>query len=627
MAQKSKPAPKTIADGSTVHGVVAEFPDVDSLLAACERVRDAGYTKADAFTPFPVHGIDKALGIKPTILPWIALAAGATGTSLALLMQISMNSDWIENFSYPYIISGKPLVSLPAFIPVAFELTILFASFGTFFGMWALNGLPKFSNPLFTSPRFDRVTDDTFFLYLDAKDERFDEAGAKALLGELGGEYIEPVREDESSSKIPRFLFVTIAVTIALSFIPALVVARMRVTKSDLPRFHIFPDMDFSPAKNAQQISTLFADGRVMRPDVPGTVNRGGMDWDVDFQTGIDMEKLTQIDAPRARQLVATMQSDVQVGADEEVADGVAEEPKAEEPKAEEPKAEEPEAEEPKGEEPKADEPASENSDKPEMTKESEKPSEDVKAEIETEEKLANEKPTNEKPTEEKPTEEKPAAEAPVKEMAAEEAAAEPEPAQAEVSGEKPEMPGSLAPASGPTVDTTPWLNNNPLEIDAAVLARGQQQFNIYCSVCHGMNGRGNGLVNQRAQRILATTWTPPSNIHDPTLYDDVYPDGKMFSTISNGIRKMPGYASQIEAKDRWAVVAYVRALQASQNATMDDVPKSQRSKIEKLQAKVKAELTKAADDAKAAEAAAKEEAGVKARAETAKAAAEKPAS
>ena len=144
-----------------VHGIVAEYTSVDSLLKASRRIRDAGYKKIDAFTPFPVHGIDEALGIKPTALPWIALAGGLIGTCTALTMQI-----WMNSIDYPYIISGKPFISLPAFMPVAFELTVLFASFGTFFGMWALNGLPRFSNPMFTDPRFDRVTDDRFFLYI-----------------------------------------------------------------------------------------------------------------------------------------------------------------------------------------------------------------------------------------------------------------------------------------------------------------------------------------------------------------------------------------------------------------------------------------------------------------------------
>jgi hypothetical protein len=80
------------------------------------------------------------------------------------------------------------------------------------------------------------------------------------------------------------------------------------------------------------------------------------------------------------------------------------------------------------------------------------------------------------------------------------------------------------------------------------------------------MNGRGNGLVNRRAQEKGFATWVPPSSLHQDTLYADKYPDGKLFSTISNGIRKMPGYGSQITLKDRWAIVAYVRALQKSQD-------------------------------------------------------------
>ena len=108
-----------------IHGVTAEFTSVDKLLSACRRVRDAGYVKTDAFTPFAVHGIEKALGIKPTKLPFIALAGGLTGTTIALIMQI-----WMNGIDYPYIISGKPFISLPAFMPVAFELTILLASFG-----------------------------------------------------------------------------------------------------------------------------------------------------------------------------------------------------------------------------------------------------------------------------------------------------------------------------------------------------------------------------------------------------------------------------------------------------------------------------------------------------------------
>lgn len=449
-----------------VHGITAEFTSVDSLLAACRRVRDAGYTKTDAFTPFPVHGIDKALGIKPTVLPWIALIAGVTGTSIAFLMQI-----WMNGIDYQYIISGKPYISLPAFIPVAFELTILLASFGTFFGMWALNGLPKFSNPMFTNPRFDRVTDDTFFLYIDSKDSKYDQQGVEKLMADAGGEHIETVVDDESSPKLPKIVIIGWAVGVAFSVIPLLIVAKMRVTNSSSPRFHIFPDMDLMPSKDAQVTTTLFGDFRAARPDVPGTVARGASEGDLDFLTGIEMDKLLAVDAPRAERLVSTLQGE--------------------------------------------DADAAKNAD---------------------------------------------------------------------------------ASAGEPAVDNTPWVAENPVDLTDEVLARGQQQFNIYCAVCHGRNGRGNGLVTQRAGQILATTWTPPSNILDETLHGDQYPDGKLFSTITNGVRKMAGYASQIKAEDRWAVVAYVRALQMSQSATIDLVPASQRKAIEAEVVEVKAALKKEAD-------------------------------
>ena len=131
-----------------------------------------------------------------------------------------------------------------------------------------------------------------------------------------------------------------------------------------------------------------------------------------------------------------------------------------------------------------------------------------------------------------------------------------------------------------------------------ACLERGQLQFSIYCSVCHGMNGRGNGLVNQRAQSILSGDWVPPSSLHQDTLYSDVYPEGKLFSTISKGIRKMPGYAAQIKVEDRWAIVAYVRALQKSQNASLEAVPESKKADVEKAVADAKAEIQRQAEEA-----------------------------
>ncbi|MGB1926856.1 MAG: quinol:electron acceptor oxidoreductase subunit ActD, partial [Rubripirellula sp.] len=468
-----------------VHGTVAEYESVDTLLHACRRVRDAGYIKTDAYTPFPVHGIDKALGIKPTVLPWIVLVCGLTGTVVALVMQI-----WMNAIDYRYIISGKPYISLPAFMPVVFELTVLFSSFGAFFGMWALNGLPRFSNPMFTDPRFDRVTDDRFFLYVDASDDKYDESAVREIYNQTGGEHIKNVFEDDSSDKIPKPIFMAWGLVIAASVIPLLIVLKMRVTNSESPRFHIFYDMDFSPAKDAQQGSTLFADGRAMRPDVVGTVARGESNYDMDFMTGVQMDKLAAVDAPRAERLVRLSMGPI--GPQEDSGD----------------------------------------------TQDAEKES-----------------------------------------------------------GE--EEKSETAPNA---TDTTPWLTVNPLGNDEDTLRRGQKYFGIYCSVCHGMNGGGNGLVNRRARKILSEYWIPPSSLHQETLYGDQYPDGKLFSTISNGIRKMPGYAGQIKAKDRWAIVAYVRALQKSRNASIDLIPESMRPEIlEELEA-VEQRLTEEAEAEQAAE-------------------------
>lgn len=512
-----------------IHGFTAEFSTVDTLLAACRRVRDAGYTKTDAYTPFPVHGVDEALGIKPTGLPFIALAGGLTGTTIALAMQI-----WMNGIDYRYIISGKPFISLPAFIPVSFELTILLASFGAFFGMLALNRLPRFSNPMFTNPRFDAATDDKFFLYIDAADPRYDADGVQGLLGDLGASSIDEVVEDNSSNVLPKPFLAIVAALALLSVVPLLVVARMRVTTSSSPRFHVFYDMDLSPSKDAQQTTTLFADSRVMRPDVIGTIARSQTGFSADFYTGVDVEELAKVDPVRAAYLVRHN----------------AQPPAGEQPPAEETQA----AEQPVGQDPA---PQQEGGGEPPV--EVTPPPAAEEAAVVTEEAATEQEPATDKQ---------------------ETAAGNSGEATAENADDAPANDAPAVEVAATPVDNTPWLKENPLEVDRETLLLGQKQFNIYCAVCHGQDGAGNGLVNLRAQRILATSWVPPSSMHQTTLYQDVYPDGKLFNTITNGIRKMPGYAGQINAHDRWAIVAYVRALQLSRDASESDVPLDQRPAI-----------------------------------------------
>ena len=179
---------ETTSPDGALYGYLAEFADVDDLLAGARRLRDAGFTHWDCHVPFVVHGLDGAMGIRPTKLPYLVFGAGLTGTTLGLLLQF-----WTNAVDYPFMISGKPMFGLPAAIPVAFEMTILFAAITALVGMLACNGLPQLFHPLFTSPSFKRATDDRLFISVEARDPRFDEEETLALLEGLGG-VVEEVR-------------------------------------------------------------------------------------------------------------------------------------------------------------------------------------------------------------------------------------------------------------------------------------------------------------------------------------------------------------------------------------------------------------------------------------------------
>lgn len=174
-----------------VWGYIAEFDKVDEFLAAAAVVRDAGYTRWDAHSPFVLHGLDPAMGIKKTILPYIVFLAGLTGAAAGILLQ------WYTNaFDYPFLISGKPIFSLPANIPVAFEITILFAAISALIGMLALNGLPQLYHPLFRNRSFKRVTDDRFFISIETADPLFDENTTRELLESISGQAVEVIEEE-----------------------------------------------------------------------------------------------------------------------------------------------------------------------------------------------------------------------------------------------------------------------------------------------------------------------------------------------------------------------------------------------------------------------------------------------
>jgi hypothetical protein len=168
------------------YGLLAEFATPTDLYHACERVRDAGFTRWDAHTPFPVHGLDSAMGLKRSPLPWIVLVMGLTGAALGFLLQW-----WVHTDAYPLVISGKPYNAWPAFIPITFEVAVLFAALGAVFGMLGLNRLPMHHHPLFRSTVFERVTDDGFFISIESWDPRFDSSTTRKLLESLGARRVE----------------------------------------------------------------------------------------------------------------------------------------------------------------------------------------------------------------------------------------------------------------------------------------------------------------------------------------------------------------------------------------------------------------------------------------------------
>lgn len=398
-------------------GLVAEFTSPAALVSAGAATREEGYRRLEAFSPFPVHGIDQAIGVRPTRLPWLVLGAGLTGALVAL------GGQWFTNaVDYPFLISGKPLFSLPANIPVTFEVIILASAVTAFLGVLALNGLPRFSNPLFSSQRFLRATQDRFFLLVEAGDARFSAERTTAWLNSCGAVHVEPIWEPAARPRIPKLAYAVGLLAAALALLPPLLIARSRATTSASPRLYIFSEMFFQPKFKTQTPSALFADGRSMRPPVSGTVGRGQLQED---------DRLYRGQEPGAA-----------------VAAGAGERPEPAEPN---------------------------------------------------------------------------------------------------------------------------WTNQIPVPVTPQLMQRGRQQFNVYCATCHGRAGAGDGVVSQRALRLQQGTWLPPSSLHTEPVRQQ--PVGKLFGTITNGIRKMPAYASQIAVPDRWAIVLYVRALQRSQAAALEDAP------------------------------------------------------
>lgn len=256
-----------------IYGVTALFDKPDGIISAAKAV-NAEYKRYDVHTPYPIHGMPKAMKLKWSPLGYFALVFGLTGTAIALLTMW-----WTMGVDYPLVIGGKPFFSLPAFIPVTFEVTVLMASVGAVLSMlFILFKLPNNSHPLHDTNYMKSVSVDKFGVCIEAKDDNFDEEKARELLISLGGHDVETVYYDEELINFKPKVF-------DKKFVTFLVVAFLIVSSSTyllLNKLLYLPPYNWMMEQsrvNAQSESTFFANGNGMQKPVKGTVSRNAMPY------------------------------------------------------------------------------------------------------------------------------------------------------------------------------------------------------------------------------------------------------------------------------------------------------------------------------------------------------------
>ena len=179
-----------MAETPRTYGLIAEFDTAAATLHAAEKVRDAGFRRWDVFTPFPVHGMDKAMGVKNSMVGWFSFIGGVTGYTGGMLMIWYMNA-----YDYAIPVGGKPMFSPFYAFPPSYELTILLGSFGALLGMLFLNRLPRLHHPLLKHQRFALATHDRFFIVIECDDPKYSETETRQLLAAAGSRQIEEVKE------------------------------------------------------------------------------------------------------------------------------------------------------------------------------------------------------------------------------------------------------------------------------------------------------------------------------------------------------------------------------------------------------------------------------------------------
>jgi len=399
-----------------LHSVVALFKTPDSIIHATEKTVAAGYKDFDVHTPYPLHGMDHAMKLKGTNLPYVSLVFALIGFAVALVFQWYTLGDplsgisgelinlprWLER--YPFVIGGKPLFSLPAFVPVMFELTVLFCALATAASliMYFCN-LPANAHPLHDTDYMRSVSSDRFGICIESSDPAFDEGKVKSFLEGVGGEDIQSVRQPYK--RPPSFLSSIIFFGILVGVV-CVVSGKFYFIFNKVLYWGPFTWMETQEKLTPQAPSILdesgkviFKDGRGMQTPVPGTVARGFMPYQF---------------------------------------------------------------------------------------------------------------------------------------------------------SQEPDQAGQLL--------------TNPLVVDEANLARGKDLYQIYCSICHGDFGKGEGSVSGRD---AAKGLRPPS-LHSKKVKG--WSDGRLYHVIVEGQNAMPAYDKQIQEKDRWAIILYLRALQRALDAKESDL-------------------------------------------------------
>ena len=172
------------------YGLAATFNSAKEIYDAAGKVREAGYSSWECYTPMPVHGLDAQMGVGRSKVPCFTLAGGITGFCTGMLIVWFMNA-----YDYPLIVGGKPYFSPIYPFPVFYELTILFSAFGTLFGMFFLNRLPRHNHAVFEHPKFRRTGDDKFMIVVEADDPKFEDDETESFLKEIGGKSITMIKE------------------------------------------------------------------------------------------------------------------------------------------------------------------------------------------------------------------------------------------------------------------------------------------------------------------------------------------------------------------------------------------------------------------------------------------------